>query len=532
MSRISKFSLIAISAMLMAACSSPTATPSKPAAGAPATNAQRGGTAVLAIDSDPDTLNFGLTTNFSAGDVASKIFQGLVWLDGNWKPQPQLATSWTVSDDAKTYTFKLRDGVKWHDGKPFSSADVVYSLKEVIGKFHPRSKALIDRAESIEAPDASTVIVKLKAPYAPFLIQMTAFDAPILPKHIYEGSDVLKNDANNKPIGTGPFKFSEWNKGQNLKVVRNPDYWEKDKPYLDGIVFQITPQAANRSTGLETGEIDFVADFYLPKADVKRLSASDKLQSKRGQGAPAVDFIFINTASAALKNKEARQALALSIDRKRMVEQAMNAIGRNGQSPWGNGFKWMFDDKSDFDKLYPRDVNKAKSLLEKAGVKDAKLRLIYDSARPQFVAGAQIVKENLKEVGIDVELQAVERAVFQTKVFTDRDYDLAFQSFTSSGDPAIGYHRMYATNTTKTANLNPTGFSNAKVDELLAKASNAVTQDARGAAYKEAAVILADEMPVLVLFDEEGVDFASKKLSGLWSSIETRDQWQNVSLTK
>ena len=523
-----------------AATTAPAAAPKatdapKASAGTP----QRGGAAVIAIDSDPETLNLGTTTGYSAGDVASKIYEGLVWLDTNFAPQPALAESWTISSDAKTYTFKLRSGVTWHDGKPFTSADVKYSFEEILGKFHPRSQALVKRIASIATPDAQTVVMTLADPYAPFLLQQTAFDAPILPKHVYDGQgDVLKNPANQQPVGTGPFKFAEWNRGSNLKLVRNENYWDKGKPYLDSLVFQIVPQGANRSTGLETGELDFVVDFYLPKTDVKRLQANDKLQPKRGQGFPAINFMTMNTANPALATKEARQAVAFAIDRKRMVDQAMGGIARPGRGPFGDGFKWLLNPDTDFDKLYPRDVAKAKTLLDGVNVKAGadgsrgKLRLVYDAARPQFGPMSQIIRENLKEIGFDVELQPVERAVMIQKVFADRDYDLTLQSYVSSGDPAIGYHRLYVTNTSKTQFLNPSGYSNAQVDGLLSKAAVTPDQATRAGLYKEASAILAADLPSLVLFDEEGVDFATKRLNGLWQSIDSRDRWGEVWMTK
>ncbi len=355
---------------------------------APAGPAVKGGTAVIAVDSDPETLNPGLSTGYVVGDVTAKIFNGLVWLDTNFAPKPSLAESWTISPDNLVYTFKLRSGVTWHDGQPFTSADVKYSFEEIVGKFHPRSQTLIKRIKSIETPDATTVVMTLNTAYAPFLLQMSVFETPILPKHLYDGKgDVPANPANLKPVGTGPFKFVEWTKGANIKVVRNENYFEKGQPYLDGIVFQIIPQATNRSTGLETGEVDFVVDFYLPKTDVKRLEANTNLVAKRGQGFPAIDFMMMNNQTKALSTKQARQAIAFAIDRQRIVDQAMNGIGRPGRGPFGDGFKWLFNDSTDYQKLYPRDVAKAKTLLDAAGVTaDAsgsrgKLRLVLDSAR-------------------------------------------------------------------------------------------------------------------------------------------------------
>jgi peptide/nickel transport system substrate-binding protein len=499
----------------------------------------RGGTAVIAIDADPDTLNLGLSTAYSVGDVCAKIYNAMIWIDSGFNIKPSLAESWTISADALVYTFKLRSGVTWHDGKPFSSADVKYTFEEILGKFHPRSAALIKRMKTIETPDANTVVITLAAPYAPLLLQMNIFEAPILAKHVYEGQgDVTKNPANLKPVGTGPFKFVEWTKGATIKLARNETYWDKGKPYLDNLVFSIIPQATNRSTALETGEADYLVNFYVPLTDAKRLTASDKLVTERGHSFPAIYFMSMNTATKALATKEARQALAFAIDRKRIITQANDGIGRAARGPFGDGFPWLLNPDVDYEKMYPRDVAKAKTLLDGAGVtagadgSRGKLRLVVSSARAPFVTAAQIIKENLKEIGFDVEISALEASVVLQKVFTDREYDLTLQSFVSSGDPAIGYHRLYVTTKPGTNNTNATGYSNARVDELLGKAAVTPSQEQRAVLYKELQTILAADLPSLVLYDDDPINFASKKLKGLWTTIDTREKWEDIWLTK
>ena len=536
-----KVSAGGIAAVGLAGCAgaAPTTAPAAPAATAAPAGPAKGGTAVIAIDSDPESLNLGITSGYSAGDVGAKIYNGLIWIDTNFVIKPSLAESWTISGDAKTYTFKLRQGVTWHDGKPFTSADVVYTFQEILGKFHPRSQALVKRMKSIEAPDASTVVITLNDAYAPLLLQLNVFEAPMLPKHLFDGQgDVLKNPANLKPVGTGPFKFVEWTKGATVKLVRNDAYWEKGKPYLDNVVFPIVPQATNRATALETGEADFLSSFYVPLTDVERLSKNANLEQKRGVAFPAIYFMMMNTTTKALATKEARQAVAFAVDRQRIVTQANAGIGRVGRGPFGDGFKWLLDPAVDYTKQYPRDVAKAKALLDGAGVTAAadgsrgKLRLIVDAARAPFITAAQIIKENLKEVGFDVEVQTLERAVMTTKVYTERDFDLTLQSFVSSGDPAIGYHRLYVTTTNKVASTNATGYSNAKVDELFAKAATTPEQKDRAGLYVEAQKILAADLPSLVLYDDDTVNFATKKLKGVFSGIDTRDRWEDVSLSK
>jgi peptide/nickel transport system substrate-binding protein len=409
---------------------------------------------------------------------------------------------------------------------------VKYSFEEILAKFHPRAQTTLKRLDGIDTPDPLTVVIRLKEPYAPFLLQQTPYDSPILPKHTYEGKDVQTNPANQNPIGTGPFKFAEWNRGSNLKLVRNDTYWDAPKPYLDAVVFQIVPQGANRSSGLETGEIDVVSDFYLAKADVGRLSANQNLKSKRGQGSPAIDFVMMNLSNAALSKKEVRQALAFAINRETQVQQAMGGLGRPGYGAFGDGFKWLLNEDASFPKKYPLDLDKAKALLAQAGVApNTTLRMVHDAARPNQVSGAQIIRDNLRQIGLNVEIQPLERSVMIQKVFADRDYDLTLQSFVSSGDPSIGYHRLYLTNETKNQFLNATGYSNPRIDDLLNRASITPNQADRAVLYKEAQTILSEDLPSLVLYDEEGVDFATKKLNNVWLALDSRDRWGEVWLT-
>lgn len=489
------------------------------------------GTAVLGIDADPPTLNLGTTTDFAAGDVGAKILEGLVWLNPQYEPQPSLATAWTISPDSKTYTFTLRKGVKWHDGKDFTSADVQFSLAEIVGKLHPRAAPVFKNLGIVvEAPDASMVVVKLEKPYAPFLSQMTVFDAPILPKHVYDSGAVASNAANQKPIGTGPFKFGDWKRGTSIKLVRNDAYWDGDEPFLEAIIFQIIPQAANRVPALQTGEIDELLDFYTPKPEVPAILADKSLNPRRGVNIPAIYFMTFNTKSPVFEKEEARHALAFAIDRPRMVKQVMNGIARPGAGAFGDGFKWMFNDDVSYAKKYPFDPARAKALLAKAGIKTdgVELRLPFDVSRAQMRGQSQIIQDNLRQIGLEVKLEPLERSVYYDRVFAKRDYDIMLASFFSAGDPAIGYTRLYQTYTGTAPNTNASGYSNPKVDELLAQAATATDRAVRAKLYKELQVILNEDLPTLVLFDEETVDTIGKKFSGAFTALDARDQWGSV----
>lgn len=489
------------------------------------------GVAVLGIDNDPPTLNLATSTDFGAGDVSAKILEGLIWLDPDYNPRPSLATAWIVSPDSKTYTFTLRKGVKWHDGKDFTSADVKFTLVEVLAKLHPRAAPVFKNlGVEVDTPDAGTVVVRLQKPYAPFLSQMTVFDAPMLPRHIYEGSNVGTNPANQKPIGTGPFKFAEWKRGASIRLVRNDTYWDAGKPYLQEIIFQIIPQASNRVPALQTGEIDELLDFYTPKPEIPRLLADKSLAPRRGVNIPAIWFMMFNIQSPVFAKKEARHTLAFAIDRDRIVKQVMQGIARPGAGAFGDGFKWLLNPDVAYAKKYPFDPARAKALLAKAGIKpnSVTLRMPFDLNRPQMRAQSQIIQENLRNIGLEVRLEPLERSVLIDRVAVKRDFDMTLASFYSAGDPAIGYTRLYVTNTSTAANTNSSGYSNPKVDDLLAMAATAADRNARAKAYKELQVILNEDLPSLVLFDEETVDTASKKLSGVFPGLDARDQWAGV----
>jgi peptide/nickel transport system substrate-binding protein len=254
------------------------------------------------------------------------------------------------------------------------------------------------------------------------------------------------------------------------------------------------------------------------------------LQFRKGINIPAVYFLAFNTQRPVFANKLSRQALAVAIDRNRMVQQVMNGLARPGFGAFGDGFRWLLDEADSYAKKYPLDPAHGKELLARAGYDGKPVTLVYDAARPQLRGAAQIVRDNLRQIGMDVDLQPLERAVQIERVFTKHDFDLTLQSYFSAGDPAIGYHRIYQTQTGNKAFTNATGYSNAEVDGLLGDAATAPDRDERAKIYRRLQAILNDELPSLVLFDEETVDFASKKLTGLWPAIDARDQWGGVRL--
>ena len=209
-------------------------------------NPRRGGTLILGMAADPSTLNCGIESSQIVAMVTSNIYNGLLHMDEESNPHPDLAQSWEISPDGLVYTFQLRDNVKWHDGQPLTSADVKFSFENLVGKYNARGREAYRNIKAIETPNATTVKISLKKVYSPFLEILTAHDGCIMPKHIYEGGDVFKNPRNNdQPIGSGPFKFKEWQKGSHVTLVRNENYFKKGRPFLDSVIYRIIPNAGD-----------------------------------------------------------------------------------------------------------------------------------------------------------------------------------------------------------------------------------------------------------------------------------------------
>ncbi|MDP8971524.1 MAG: ABC transporter substrate-binding protein, partial [Actinomycetota bacterium] len=215
----------------------------------------------MAIDSDPGSLNPALTTSGATHTASELMYNGLVELRPNLEPVPELAESWEVAENGRLYRFRLRDGVTWHDGTPFTSADVKFSFEQVLLKFHARTKASVGSAlESIVTPDQRTVEFRFRQPYAPLLRQLDVTEAPIVAQHVYQGSDPKQNPSNQAPVGTGPFRFVSYTPGSEIRMTRNERYFKNGLPYLDEVVMRVIPDEASQVNALDAGEVDWLFD--------------------------------------------------------------------------------------------------------------------------------------------------------------------------------------------------------------------------------------------------------------------------------
>jgi peptide/nickel transport system substrate-binding protein len=503
-----------------------------------AATSQKGGTAITVLNQDPTTLSPALSPLVPTHILGCSIFEGLTELGTDYKIRPVLAKSWTISPDGLTYEFILKDA-QWHDGQPFTSEDVKVSILEVNSKysavFGPAGRVI----DSIETPAKDKVVFKLKQPFGPFLIALgCAQGGAIMPAHLFKGTVPTQNPAGgDKAVGTGPFKLSEWRRGEFVKLVRNDKYHMAGKPYLDEVIGKVVTVAASRTQGLQSGEVDAV--FRVPTTDVPTLRRDPKVKIVQADAAPLMTFAFLNVSRKPLDDRRVRQALFRATDRDYLLKNVFFGVGKAGITPFTTDIGWATAPDLDFNKMYPFDTAKANALLDEAGYKRGpdgmrfSLKvIIFANNYPEFQQAASAMKSTWKQIGVDLSIEALEDATLVKRVFTDRDFDVALQTYTTYADPALGIARIYASSAIGRGFGNASGYSNSEVDSLLQQAEKPSDFDERGKFYKQAQAIIADDAPIIMLRQYLDFDGASVKLNGIWGVAGAIGVWRDGWMAK
>ena len=489
---------------------------------------------IIALEGEPGTLTAHLATDTPAMIVANNMFNALVLLDSNLQPIPDLARSWTISPDGKTYSFQLADNARWHDGRPVTAEDVEYTFNEIISKTHPRAGGWWPIVDVARATGTHVFEFVLKEPFAPFLTMLGSVlssGALIMPKHVYQGTDPRTNPANQAPVGSGPFVFTRWNRGSFIEVRRNPNYFKPNLPYLDRIVFQVMPDSAARFLAFERGEVDFLHWYIVPYDRVARLRQDRRFQLlEKGDAAATNGLMLYNHRHPRLSDIRVRQAIAHAINRSTIQQRALFGEGRVAKSHIGSNVPWAFTDRYDI----PFDVERANRMLDEAGAtRDANgrrfpLRLAWASGRDYEGRGAEIIRDNLRSVGIDVTVQVFDRPTFTERVYRQWDFDLAMQLFTTGPDPTVSVTpRYHSRQILRIPFVNAMGYSNPETDALFDSESRETDAARRTAVWHRIQEFLMRDLPALPLFELPPIHAASARfadvVTGPQGYIENRE---------
>jgi len=452
---------------------------------------------MIAANEPPALLSF---VNSSSLVFSGRTTEGLLEFGHDMKPQPLLATDWEVSPDGLTYSFKLREGVKWHDGEDFTSADVAFSIG-VLKKFHPRGRTTFAQVRAIETPDRLTVILKLEKPTPYLLTAMSSAESPIVPKHRYGDADPLTHPNNIAPIGTGPFVFKEWVRGSHAIWERNPNYWNRSLPHIDRLVGRFILDPAARTIAFETGDVDIGYRTPVPYRDIERLKKNPKISFEEKGYAydpPNIIILEANLENEYLKNLKVRQAIAHCINREAICKIVFFGNAVPSAAPVVPYHKEFHNGQPS---PYPFDVNAASKLLDDAGYARGaggmRFTLTLDyTGEDQRVLG-EFLRASLSRAGIGVELRGQDMGTLVKRVYSERGYALHLASISNLFDPQVGVQRLYwSKNLIKGVPFsNGTAYSNPEVDTLLEDTAVSLDKQERIAKWKKIQEIVMRDVP-------------------------------------
>lgn len=470
------------------------ATPA-PAGTAPASTTRE--QAVVGMVLEPPNLD---PTGGAAAAIAevtyANLFEGLTRIDQNGQVQPGLATSWTVSDDGLTYTFQLRRGATFHDGTKFDSEAVKFSLDRARApeSTNPQ-KGYFDAIKSVDTPAADQVVVTLSHPDGLFLFDMG------LPAAVIVAPNTAATNAT-QPVGTGPFRFTEWVPGDHVTLDRT-DAYAGDQPKLKRVIFRFVSDPAAAAAAVLSGDIDAFPNMPAPET-LDQFKADPRFVVEIGTTAGET-IMAVNHRRKPFQDVRVRRALAMAIDRQALVDGAMYGYG----TPIGSHFAPYEPAYKDLTGAYPYDPAKAKALLAEAGYPDG-FKATLKLPPPGYARrGGEVIQAQLAEIGVEVELIPVEWAQWLDQVFKGYDYDMTIVSHTEPLDIGIyarGKDKYYF------------GYDNPAFNQVMQQLNAAVDPEQRRALYQEAQQILSDDEAAIFLFQLAKTGVHNAKLMGLWKN--------------
>ena len=465
-------------------------------------------TLTLGLPIEPTGLDPTISAPVAIREVTwGNIYEGLTTIDKDGKVQPLLATQWTVSDDGLVYTFKLREGVKFHNGTEFDASIVKFSLDRARADDSTNAqKQFFEPIESIETPDSLTVVITLKAPTGLFAYHLAWGDAVMVDPKTVETNKT-------EPVGTGPFRFKSWQRGDRVEVVRNDDYWDAGVPKLAAVTFRFIGDAQAQAAALRAGDVDAIPNFTAPEL-FGEFENDDRFTTIVGN-TPRKLVAGFNNSKAPFDDIRVRQALMSAIDRQTVIDGAYSGYGiaiGSHYAPTDSGYV-------DLTNALPYDPGKAAALLSEAGAENLSLTIKC----PQMtytMRACEVMQAMVAEVGVTMNIEASEfPAKWIDEVFIKHDFDMSIVDHAEPMDIDIyarpGYYFEY---------------NNPAFNEIIAKATVNSNEAERDALYGEAQKILASEVPALYLFDLPRLNIWASKIQGLWenepiSQVYVRDAY-------
>ena len=445
-----------------------------------------GGTLVAAWAQDPVGLDPHITSAYSSFQILENVLDTLVTLDAEQNLQASLAESWDVSEDGLSVTFKLREGVKFSNGRDLTADDVVYTFNRVLDpETASGSSWKLGGVSDISAPDANTVVFTLEAPN-PGLITKLAVDKTM---GIIAKENVEDGSINTQPMGTGPFMITDFQPGVKVMLERNPNYWQEGLPYLDAVEVRILSDESVRRTALVTGDVDWA--ISVPAQSVEELQSRDDVVVD-STAAGSYWYIGVNLGRDPFSDGKVRQAISYAINRDQIAEAATFGQAQATQEPIPASSAWSFGYAP-----YEPSLDKARELLAEAGVSDGfELEIMPTTQYEESIRIAQVLQAQLAPLGISASIRTLEWAEWLEQQGAG-NYDTYVCSWNVLVDPDDYFYAQHRTGEV----FNFTGYSNATVDELLDQGRLTQDFDERKAIYEQINQQIVNDASYIYLYN-------------------------------
>jgi peptide/nickel transport system substrate-binding protein len=498
---------------------------------------RRGGVMTVHFSTEQRILNPSLQASTGVYIVGGKIQEALVDLDAAGNPTPVLAESWESSADGKSITFKLRAGVTWHDGKPFTSADVAFTAMEMWKKILNYGTALQLFLTAVDTPDPLTAIFRYERPMPLGLLLRALPDLGyISPKHIYEIGDIRQNPANTAPIGTGPFKFVQYERGQFIIADRNTNYWRPNLPYLDRVVWRVIGDRAAAAAQMEAGQILFSPYSSLAISDFQRLARDPRFEvtTRGNEGNARTNTLEFNFRNPILADIRVRKALAHSLNIPFFIENFLGSFAKPGTGPIPSVSTDYYPAGMP---QYPFDVAAANRLLDEAGHRRGagglrfSLRLHPAPWGEDISLFATFMQQSFAQIGVRIEIVRLDAAGWLRTIYNDHNFDLASGWHQYRSDPAVSTTVWYRSGSPVGAPwTNQWGWNDPTIDQIIDNAATELDVPRRRALYADFVRRAQTELPLWMPIEQIFVSVFNKRLRNVannprWASSSWHDTW-------
>jgi peptide/nickel transport system substrate-binding protein len=484
-----------------------------------------GDTFIEALTGNISGLIPNVLTDSASFDVGSMIYSGLVTRDRDLNVVGELADSWKFSKDCLDLTFHLRKDVRWHDGQPFTAADVIFTYETMINPKTPTAyREDFKAVESATAVDPYTVRVRYKQPYARAL---QSWGVWMLPRHLLEPwvrDGKLREAPQNRtnPVGTGAYRFAEWKPGEKVVLLANPDYFE-GRPYISRVVYRIIPSQATIFLELKAKGVDSAGLTALQFKRQTEYPAFRKAYRKYQYPANVYTYLGFNLKDPRFTDRRVRQAIAHAINKRELIDGVLLGLGREATGPYKPG-TWAHNPNV---KTYPYDLEKARALLAAAGWKEKNadgilvnkngqpfaFELMTNQGNDERKKVAEIVQASLKELGLQVDIRVIEWASFLKEYIKKRRFEAIILGWGIGQDP--DQYEIWHSSKTGPDELNHISYANPEADALLEAGRSSCVQADRKKYYARLQEVLAEDQPIVFLYFRDALPVVAARVRGI-----------------